>query len=231
MIAARRSQIEAKKDRRAGFAATDMSRPFRLCYITDRNALKPENLSWRIREAVRAGVDLIQIREKDLPTRDLAALVHQALETARGTSTRILVNDRLDVAIALGAAGVHLGTQSIPVDTARRIVPKGFLIGASCHSIGEAEAAQAAGADYIVFGPVFKTASKLQYGPPVGLEKLREAAAKISIPVLALGGITPNRVKSCLDAGAAGIAGISIFQSCPSLPELVSSMTSSLDGP
>jgi thiamine-phosphate pyrophosphorylase len=178
-------------------------------------------LSQRIRDAVRAGVDLVQIREKDLATRDLVRLVQDAVDAARGSSTRIVVNDRLDVALALGAAGVHLGTQSLPAEAARRIVPKGFLIGVSCHSLAAAEAAQAAGADYIVFGPVFETASKRRYGPPAGLEKLRQAAARVSIPVLALGGITVDGARACLDAGASGIAGISIFQSCPSIPARV----------
>jgi thiamine-phosphate pyrophosphorylase len=194
-----------------------MSSAFRLCYITDRQALPPGELPRRIREAISAGVDLIQIREKDLATRDLVTLVQMAVEAARGSSTRIVVNDRLDIALALGAAGVHLGTQSLPADAARRIAPQGFLIGVSCHSLAEVETAQAARADYVVFGPVFETASKLQYGPPVGLEELRKAAVQASIPVLALGGLTLDRVQSCLDAGAAGVAGISIFQSCPSV--------------
>jgi len=198
-----------------------MPRPFRLCYITDRKALKPDELPHRILAAVLAGVDMIQIREKDLSTRDLLALTGRAVEAATSTPTRIVVNDRLDAALALGAAGVHLGTQSIPAEAARRIVPKDFLMGVSCHSLEEAEAAQAAGADYIVFGPVFVTVSKVQYGPPVGLAKLREAAAKVSIPVLALGGITVERVKLCLDAGVSGIAGISVFQSCDSIEERV----------
>jgi thiamine-phosphate pyrophosphorylase len=203
-----------------------MPRPFQICYITDRRALEPDELAQRILAAVGAGVDLIQIREKDLSTRDVMALTGWAVEAARGTPTRIVVNDRLDVALALGAAGVHLGTQSIPAKAARRIVPKGFLVGVSCHSLQEAEAANTAGADYIVFGPVFETASKLQYGPPLGLAKLREAAAGASIPVLALGGITLERVKSCLDAGASGIAGISIFQSCPSIEALIQTLDS-----
>jgi len=197
---------------------------FRLCYITDRKSLGPDDLPRRIAGAIRAGIDIVQIREKDLATLDLAALTEQTVEAARGTPTRIVVNDRLDVALALGAAGVHLGTQSIPARAARRIVPADFLIGVSCHLLDEAEAAQAAGADYIVFGPVFETASKIQYGPPLGLPKLREAAASVSIPVLALGGITVEHVRVCIDAGAAGIAGISIFQSCPSIEDRVREM-------
>ena len=175
----------------------------------------------RIFAAIRAGIDMVQIREKDLPSRELTALVEAAVNSAKGTATRIVVNDRLDVALALGAAGVHLGTQSLPAEAARRIVPKTFLIGVSCHSLEEARAAEAAQADYIVFGPIFETASKAQYGPPLGLDRLREAVGKISIPVFALGGITVERVKACLDAGVASIAGISIFQSCPSIEDRV----------
>jgi thiamine-phosphate pyrophosphorylase len=198
-----------------------MASPLRLCYITDRKLLEPEALLARIRIAIRAGVDLIQIREKDLPTRELMALVEPAVAAARGTSTRIVVNDRLDVALALGAAGVHLGTQSIPAAAVREVVPEDFLIGVSCHSLEEAQAAEAARADYIVFGPIFATPFKLQYGPPLGLSMLREVAAKVQVPVLALGGVTVDRVKPCLEAGATGIAGISIFQSCPSIEDRV----------
>jgi thiamine-phosphate pyrophosphorylase len=143
------------------------------------------------------------------------------LEAARKSSTKIVVNDRLDVALALGAAGVHLGTQSIPAAAVRRIAPAGFLVGVSCHSLEEAQAAEAASADYILLGPIFETPAKVQYGPPLGLEKLREVAAKLRIPILALGGITVDRVKSCLVAGAAGIAGISVFQSCASIADRV----------
>jgi len=198
-----------------------MTPRLRLCYITDRKSLGQGELSNRILGAVRAGVDLVQIREKDLPTRELLELTQKAVEAAKSTLSRIVVNDRLDVALATGAAGVHLGTQSVPADAVRRIVPADFLVGVSCHSLEDAVAAQAAGASYIVFGPVFETASKIQYGPPVGLAKLREAAASVSIPVLALGGVTVERVRACLDTGAAGIAGISIFQSCPSIEERV----------
>lgn len=194
-----------------------MSRAFQLCYITDRRALAPRPLLPRILEAIGAGVDLIQIREKDLETRELLHLVKTAVDAARGTITRLVVNDRLDVALALGAAGVHLGTRSIPPASVRRQVAKDFLVGVSCHSLEEALAAESAQADYIVLGPVFETLSKLAYGPPLGLEKLREVTAGVKIPVLALGGITVERVKPCLEAGATGIAGISTFQNCESL--------------
>ena len=134
---------------------------------------------------------------------------------------RVLVNDRLDVALAAGAGGVHLGGQSMPVSTVRQLAPRPFVIGVSCHSLGEAIAAESAGADYLLLGPVFETPSKLKYGPPLGLDELRKVNARIRIPVLALGGITVERVRPCLEAGAAGIAGIRIFQDCESIEALV----------
>lgn len=189
----------------------------RICYITDRRSLGPQPLLPFIVEAVRAGVDLVQIREKDLATRDLLNLVEGAVSAAAGTSTRVVVNDRLDVALAAGAAGVHLGTQSLPAAVVRQHVPREFLVGASCHSLTEAVAAEQAKADYVLLGPIFETPSKLAYGPPLGLEKIREVAARVKLPLVALGGITVDRVKSCIEAGATGIAGISIFQTAPSL--------------
>jgi len=194
-----------------------MPSPFRLCYITDRHALEPRPLPPLIGEAVQAGIDLIQIREKDLPTRELLQLAESAVAAAKGSGTRIVVNDRLDIALAGGADGVHLGTQSIPAQAVRNIVPEGFLIGVSCHSRQDVLAAEAAGADYVVLGPIFETPSKSAYGPPLGLDVLRETAAAVNIAVLALGGISVERVRACLAAGAAGIAGIRIFQDRPSL--------------
>lgn len=194
-----------------------MPATFELCYITDRRGLEPRPLLPVIVEAIRAGVDLVQIREKDLPTRELMSLVEAAVAAARGSATRVVVNDRLDVARALGAAGVHLGKESLPARLVRQQVPKEFLVGVSCHSLAEARAAEDAGADYAVLGPIFETLSKLPYGPPLGLARLREVAARVKIPLFALGGITVERVRACLEAGATGIAGISIFQNCASL--------------
>lgn len=163
-----------------------------------------------------AGVDLIQLREKDLDSRALLGLVKSSVEAIRGTKTRIVVNDRLDVAIAAGAHGVHLGGHSAPLEAILRHVPEDFLVGVSCHSIEEALKAEAGGADYILLGPTFDTPSKRLYGPPLGLNKLSEVADQVRIPLLALGGITVDRVRLCLDAGATGIAGIRLFQEGPS---------------
>jgi len=214
-------------------------KPFLLCYITDGPQLRSASLAAVIRETLSAGVDMVQIREKALATRALVDLVEQALrmnavasgiglgaearcsQSEAGASAVVVVNDRLDVALAAGAAGVHLGTKSMPVDVVRRIAPRPFLVGASCHSLDEALAAETGGADYIVLGPVFETPSKLAYGPPLGLEKLRDVTSQTKIPVVALGGITVQRVRPCLEAGASGIAGIRIFQDCESVQERV----------
>jgi len=231
-----------------------MSSPV-LCYITDRRQLKSAPLALIMREALRAGVDMLQVREKDLPTRELMALVQEAVSAAGEISAVaasrlpnqhdhptqqgvilseakdlrssspirccVLVNDRLDVALATKADGVHLGGQSMPAIAVRQMTPRPFVIGVSCHSWGEAIAAESAGADYVLFGPIFATPSKLKYGPPLGLDGLRKVASGIRVPVLALGGITKERVRPCLEAGAAGIAGIRIFQDCESVEALV----------
>jgi thiamine-phosphate pyrophosphorylase len=205
-----------------------MPETFPLCYITDRRALQPKPLLPLVQEAVRAAVDLVQIREKDLATRDLLSLVGAAVAEARQakSGTRVIVNERLDVALAAGAHGAHLGTQSMPAPVVRKIVPKGFLIGVSCHSLREALEAESAGADYALLGPIFETPSKIRYGPPLGLETLRDVAARVSIPLYALGGITVERVRPCLEAGATGIAGIAVFQTAESLAERVRELRS-----
>ena len=166
----------------------------------------------------------MQVREKDLTSRELIILVEEALSATREQGmggARVVVNDRVDVALAGGADGAHLAAHSMPVQVVRRFVPRAFVIGVSCHSLGEAMAAESGGADYLVLGPVFETPSKLGYGPPLGLEKLRNVTSRIRIPVLALGGITVDRIRPCLEAGASGIAGIRIFQDCESVQERV----------
>ena len=190
---------------------------FQLCYITDRQGLAPSPLVPHLQAVIQAGVGLIQLREKDLATRELLGMAKSAVEISGGSNTRIIINDRLDIALAAGAHGVHLGGQSVPPKVVRRHVDKNFLVGVSCHSLEDALRAEAGEADYILLGPIFDTPSKRQYGPPLGLNKLSEVANRIRIPVLALGGITVERVRLCLEAGATGIAAIRLFQEAPSV--------------
>ena len=179
------------------------------CHITDRTKLAPgETLLDAIARNVAAGVDWIQLREKDLPARALFDLMQTALPS------RIIVNSRVDVALATGARGAHLPSGSPPPSIWRRIVPADFLIGVSCHTVDEVRAAQEEGASYVVFGPVFAPLSKTSDLAPRGLDQLARAAESVRIPVLALGGVTHANAQDCVAAGAAGIAGISIFQSC-----------------
>ena len=200
-----------------------------LCYVTDRRsferaqsspsgaAMSPtQALRASVQKAAAAGVNWIQIREKDLPARELAELVRQAIRDTRETGARILVNDRLDVALAANAAGIHLGENSLPLEAVvewrRRAGRMDFLIGASCHSVEAARAAESGGADYIHFGPVYATPSKAAFGPPQGIERLRAVCTAVRIRVIAIGGVTFENARDCLAAGAAGFAAIRLFQ-------------------
>lgn len=205
-----------------------------LCYVTDRRSFlaAPQKdlldaLLEKIELLAAAGVDWIQLREKDLSGKQSTSLTREALLRvskpaghAQG-ATCILVNDRLDVALAEQAGGVHLGEDSLPIQEAKRLLeasparkslPPDFLAGVSCHSLEAAESAATAGADYIFFGPVFATPSKAAYGAPQGLDRLAELCTSIAIPVLAIGGITLENAPACFSAGASGIAAIRLFQ-------------------
>jgi thiamine-phosphate pyrophosphorylase len=189
----------------------------------------------RIETAAAAGVDWIQIREKDLSGRNCGLLTREALQRAAKSTasnaapTRILVNDRLDVALSEGAGGVHLGENSLPLPEAKRLVKapalsQHFLIGVSCHSLEAARSAASGGADYLFFGPIFATPSKAAFGAPQGLERLAEVCRAVSIPVLAIGGITLANASACLAAGASGIAAIRLFQDARDMSSLVQSL-------
>jgi thiamine-phosphate pyrophosphorylase len=207
------------------------TRELTVCYVTDRKALssvpreQTRLLLEKMESVAREGADWIQVREKDLPGRELAALVAEALRRI-SHSCRILVNDRLDVAIAIGAGGVHLGESSVSVSEGKRMVREkipgaDFLLGVSVHSLELAQAAQKSGADYAIFGPVFETPSKAAFGRPQGLQQLAEVCQSASIPVLAIGGIAAQNARECVTAGASGIAAIRLFQDTEDLEQLL----------
>ena len=191
-----------------------------LCYVTDGKAPgaadPTANVLAQIRAAAAAGVDWVQIRERHAPARELLALAKAATDACDGRA-RVIINDRLDVALAAGAAGVHLRGTSVP---AREVVrwcragnaPAGFLIGVSCHSVAEAREAESAGASYLFFGPVFETPSKKSFGAPQGIARLAEVCRSVRIPAIAIGGVNEENAAECLRAGAEGIAAIRMFQ-------------------
>jgi thiamine-phosphate pyrophosphorylase len=210
-----------------------------LCYVTERRSLRVESgqtretaLIERIDRAAQAGVDWVQIREKDLPARTLADLARAAIRAFKGASTerdvRVVINDRFDVAWATGAGGVHAGETSLAirvlVEARRAARLKNFIVGASCHSFEESLKAAEAGADYVFFGPLFETPSKTRFGPPQGTAKLAQVCHAVSIPVIAIGGITLENASMCRESGAAGIAAIRLFQEAGDIGEIVAAL-------
>src|SRR5689334_12131181 len=196
--------------------------PLPIIYPITSGKTTPEDILRLVRAAVDAEVPLFQIREKSLSARVLFELVARAAKLTSGSKTRLLVNDRSDIARAAGADGVHLTAQSLPVEVVRKTCGAEFLIGASTHSLAEARAASEAGADFVVFGPVFETESKRVYGPPQGLDKLREVTRDLGeFPVLAIGGITLENVEDCFEAGASGVAAIRLLNDAENLENLV----------
>ena len=195
--------------------------------ITNRLALPAPHETAQlglIEQAARGGVPLIQIREKDLPARELAEFTRAAIAVARPHGARILINDRVDVALAAGADGVHLRVNSLSVENVRAIVLPDFLIGVSTHSLAEAQAAQAGGASFITCGPVYETPSKREYGAPLGLLAFGAIAEAVTIPVYALGGINAENLLEPLRHGAAGIAAISLFQNAERIAEVINAV-------
>jgi thiamine-phosphate pyrophosphorylase len=186
-----------------------VSLDFDLYVVTDRQLTSGRPLRLVVEAALRGGARAFQLREKDLPPRELYPL---ALEMRRLTQTygaRLLINDRIDVALAVDADGVHLTTTSLPARVARQVLGPGRLIGVSTHTLAEAQAAAEESADFLVFGPVFFTPSKAPYGEPVGLDALRGARAAVALPILAIGGVKKANLDQVLAAGADGIAVIS----------------------
>lgn len=179
---------------------------FHLLLVTDRSVVRGRSLPSALQEAVDAGVPAIQLRERDLPTRELFLLAQQVHATTRGRAVPLIINDRVDLAVALDLDGVHLRATSLPVPVARRVVGEHRLVGVSAHSVEEVQRAGDEGADYVILGPIFETPSKREFGAPLGLTVLAAACRHSSVPVFAIGGITRERIEVVRDAGAFGVA-------------------------
>ena len=182
---------------------------FRLYLVTDRTRTAGRPLLDVVEQALQGGVDAVQLREKDLPGGELFALACRLRELCRRYAVRFLINDRIDVALAVGADGVQLPVDSFNPADARSLLGARALIGASAHSVAEARAAMARGADFIVFGPIYDTPSKRPFGAPVGLDALADVARAVALPVVAIGGITTSRLSALCRQGARGVAVVS----------------------
>ena len=179
---------------------------FSLYLVTDRSALPATSIQDVVESCLAAGLKAVQLREKDLAVRDLLGLAHTLRDSTRRHGARLLINDRADVALAVGADGVQRAGTSLPVSALRAISPPGFLIGASVHAVDEARTAESDGADFLLFGPVYETPSKRRYGAPQGIAALERVTSAVGKPVFGVGGVTPARVAEVVRAGAAGVA-------------------------
>jgi len=199
---------------------------FRLLVITDRKMVK-SGLEKVIKDLCKNGVKAVQLREKDLAANKLLELSLKSRAITAKTRTKLIINDRLDIATLCRANGVHSPEKGIDAKYVKKF-GKNFLAGKSVHSEKQATEAEKAGFDYLLFGPVFRTKSKVKYGKPQGINKLKKVCDLVSIPVYAVGGINPARVKKCIDAGASGIAGIGSFMKSSDINRTVNEFKSVL---
>lgn len=199
-------------------------RTWGLYVITDRTQTLDRSLEEVIDASLHGGARAFQLREKDLEGRELTALAERLLRLIRPAGGRLLINDRIDVTLAVGAAGAHLSRRGFPPAVARRLLGPARLLGVSCHSVAEAEEAQDGGADFILLGPIFFTPSKASYGPPLGLELLRQVRPRIRLPLFAIGGINAANREEVLAAGADGVAVISAVMTAPDVSAAVKAL-------
>jgi thiamine-phosphate pyrophosphorylase len=193
----------------------------RLCLVTDRSQTRGRDLVGVVDECLAAGLRAVQVREKDLAAADLAALCRCLRPLTRARNALLIVNDRTDVALATGADAVQRTGGSLAVDDIRAIAGARLRIGASVHSVDDAVDAEARGADWVVFGPVYDTPSKRRFGAPQGLDALVKVSGRVRVPVIAIGGITPARVSEVRAAGAHGVAAIAAILDTPSPADAV----------
>ena len=178
----------------------------RLLVVTDRRQTKGRSLIAILQGILTAGTPVIQLRERDLSAKDLLALAREVQTLITACDGQLVVNDRIDIALALDGVGVQLRSNSLPVAAARRMLGPHRLLGVSAHSMDEAMHAEAGGADYVVLGPLYETPSKLAFGPPLGLAKLEEVCRAVQVPIIGIGGVTVDRAGDVRRAGAFGVA-------------------------
>lgn len=202
---------------------------FRLLLVTDRTQVSGRSLPSLVREAVAAGLPAVQLRERDLSTRELLPLTQEVQSITISHAVPLIINDRADLTMALDLQGVHLRSDSLPPLPVRQLMGPRRLIGVSTHSVEDVRRAARSGADYVLFGPIYETPSKRSFGPPLGLTLLADACRQSSIPVLAIGGITCQRVRDVRLAGAYGVAVIGALLTRDDVGEAVREFTRALE--
>lgn len=200
---------------------------FRLYLVTDRHQTAGRPLLSVLRRAVSAGVRAVQLRERDLPIRALRSLADDLQREL--PQAKVLINDRVDLALALSTQGVHLRESSLPTAVVRGLLQPSQLLGASVHSIDGALAAEQQGADFVVLGPIHDTPSKREYGAPLGLAVLEQAARRVRIPIFAIGGMTAARARDARQAGAFGVAVLSSILSAGDVEQATTSLLAALE--
>jgi thiamine-phosphate pyrophosphorylase len=178
----------------------------RLLVVTDRHQTKGRPLVPLLQQVLTAGALAIQLRERDLPGRELLALAREVQVVTASRGSQLLINDRIDIALTLDGAGVHLRSDSMPISAARHVLGSQRLLGISVHAVEGAIQAEAQGADYIVLGPIYDTPSKQVFGPPLGIHTLEKTCQRVRIPILGIGGVTAARAREMRQAGAFGAA-------------------------
>ncbi len=178
----------------------------RLLVVTDRHQTKGRSLVPLLQRVLAVGIPAIQLRERDLSVRELVALAREVQAVTASRKSQLLINDRIDVALASEGVGVHLRSNSLPLSVARKMLGPQRLLGMSVHAVEEAVRAEAQGADYIVLGPIYETPSKQMFGPPLGIHALEKACTLVRIPIIGIGGVTAARAREMRHAGAFGAA-------------------------
>lgn len=194
---------------------------FHLYLVTDRHQTGERPLPQVIDEAGSAGLPAVQLREKDLPTRPFLSLAQEIRRITQKRGTKLFVNSRIDVAHAVGADGVHLPSDGLPVEIVRRAIGDRMLLGVSCHSVETAKAAEQNGADFVLLGPIYPTASKERYGSPLGVGVLEKARSTVNIPIFAIGGIKREKLREISKSGVYGVAMISTILSSDNIEQAV----------